>query len=74
MKTILLGLSILVGVAAVTGYAQDPDASGVIAGSVTVDEGDVRSFRVKARDTARRITGFEASNDRSRKVWFEKLR
>ena len=26
------------------------------------------------RDTARRITGFEASNDRSRKVWFEKVR
>ena len=26
------------------------------------------------RDTARRITGFEASNGRSRKVWFEKVR
>ena len=35
--------------------AQDTDATGVIAGSVTADHGDVRALRVKAHDTVRRI-------------------
>ena len=35
--------------------AQSTGAVGVIAGSVTVDQGAVVAFRVKARDTARRI-------------------
>lgn len=56
MKTILVGLSMTVGLMSVTGYTQDPAESGVIAGNVTADQGDVRSFRVKARDTARRIS------------------
>ena len=56
MKSILLGLSMTVGLMVATGYAQNPAERGVIAGSVTADEGDVRSFRVKARDTTRRIS------------------
>ena len=36
--------------------AQIREAPGVIAGSVTADRGEVRAFRVKARDTVHRIT------------------
>lgn len=36
--------------------ASSPVASGVISGSVTADQGLVRAFRVKARDTVRLIT------------------
>ena len=35
--------------------AQDTGATGVIAGSVTADHGDVRALRVKAHDTVQRI-------------------
>ena len=35
--------------------AQDRDAPGVIAGSVTADRGEVRAFRVKARDPVHKI-------------------
>ena len=35
--------------------AQDGDASGVLAGRVTADQGEVRAVRVKAHDTVRRI-------------------
>ena len=48
---VLLGIGFLV-VSPATVRAQ---STGVIAGSVTVDEGDVRAFRVKARDTVARI-------------------
>lgn len=36
--------------------AQDGQALGVIAGSVTADQGEVRAFRVKARDSVHRIS------------------
>ena len=36
--------------------AQDREATGVIAGRVTADQGEVRAFRVKARDSVHRIS------------------
>ena len=36
--------------------AAPTDADGVISGTITVDCGMARAFRVKAKDTARRIT------------------
>jgi streptogramin lyase len=56
MKTIYLGLSILIGVGVATGRAQNSGAGGVISGSVTANAGTVRAFRVKARDVAHRIS------------------
>ena len=50
----LLGALVLDGSASVT--AQTASNSGVIAGTVTADRGEVRAFRVKARDTLHRIT------------------
>ena len=45
----------LIGAAAWIAHAQTSGAAGVISGSVTADQGSVRAFRVKARDTVRRI-------------------
>ena len=39
-----------------TAVAQTSQTAGVIAGSVTADQGVVRAFRVKARDTVHRIS------------------
>jgi len=48
-----LVLVVLMGQSAA--MAQPAGATGVIAGSVSADRGEVRAFRVKARDTTRRI-------------------
>ena len=53
-----MAAALLVGAGALPGslvLAQDTDATGVIAGSVTADHGEVRALRVKAHDTVRRI-------------------
>lgn len=54
LTSVLLGVAFLVSVT--PAGAQDNANSGVIAGRVTVDQGEVRAFRVKARDSVRRIS------------------
>ena len=49
---LLTGAGLLPGGMAI---AQDTGATGMIAGSVTADHGDVRALRVKAHDTVQRI-------------------
>ena len=54
----MLAAMLLIGAGTFPGslaLAQDTDATGVIAGRVTADHGDVRALRVKAHDTIRRI-------------------
>ena len=51
--TLILLLSLLIVLPPSTAVAQ---TSGVISGSVTADQGVVRAFRVKARDTVHRIS------------------
>ena len=54
LPILLLGVALLVLPASTA--AQNTAASGVIAGSVTTDQDEVRAFRVKARDTVHRIS------------------
>ncbi len=42
--------------AAGSSFGQTVEERGMISGTVTADQGVVRAFRVKARDTVRRIT------------------
>ncbi len=51
----LLGAVLLMWPAS-TAVAQSSETPGVIAGGVTADHGEVRAFRVKARDTVHRIS------------------
>ena len=54
LALLVLGAVLLV-LPSSTAVAQSSQSSGVIAGSVTADQGVVRAFRVKARDTVHRI-------------------
>src|SRR5262249_35828061 len=59
-RTMRLALSVLVVAlgsgAIVDGQSSDPSATGTISGRVSADRGEVRAFRVRARDTIHRIT------------------
>ena len=58
LAVLTLAAALLVGAGTLPGslaLAQDDGATGVIAGSVTADRGEVRALRVKAHDTVHRI-------------------